>query len=310
MRSRGNKVVLVMVSVLVSSSLLCGDIHDAAGSGNLGRVKTLVEDGVDVNSQDGSDWTPLHRAAINGHTETAQLLLAQGAQIDARSEYGRTPLHLAAAGGQVEVAELLLSQGAQVDAQNGDNETPLHWAAHNGHIETVQLLRSQGAQVDAQNGDNETPLHRAADNGHTETVQLLLAQGAQVDAQNRWNGTPLHWAALQGGNEMALFLLEYGANPYCGAKLSEQHSLTQWLRSEHPRLLHTIVKRDHCQVVKYLLEIGFSAASKDGNERLPIWYAEGKELCLRKELGMPNVLARLIGEFTGATQTIKLLQGS
>jgi len=217
---------------------------------------------------------------------------------------------LAALNGHREVAELLLSQGAQVDAQDSAGMTPLHWAAFNGHREVAELLLSQGAQVDAQDRWNGTPLHRAARYGHTETVQLLLAQGAQVDAQDRWNVTPLHRAALQGRNEMALFLLEYGANPYCGAKLSEQHDLTQWLRSEHPRLLHTIVKRDHCQVVKYLLEIGFSAAKKDASGKTPIWYAEEKELCLRKELGMPNVLARLIGEFTGNTQTIKLLQGS
>jgi len=310
MRSRGNKVVLLMVSVLVSSSLLCGDIHEAAEAGSLGRVKALVEDGVDVNSQDGFGRTPLHWAAWNGHREVAELLLSQGAQVDAQDEDNETPLHWAAFNGHTETVQLLLAQGAQVDAQNRWNGTPLHRAAVGGQVEVAELLLSQGAQVDAQDRWNGTPLHRAAENGHLEVAELLLSQGVQVDAQDRWNRTPLHWAALQGGNEMALFLLECGANPYYGAKLSEEHSLTQWLRSEHPRLLHTIVKRDHCQVVKYLLENGFSAAKRDGRGRKPIWYAEQKELFLYNEIRLPKVLASLIGEFTGATQTIKLLQGS
>ena len=50
----------------------------AAKSGDIEKVRELLDRGADVNSRDKDGLTPLHAAAMVGHTEAAALLKAHG----------------------------------------------------------------------------------------------------------------------------------------------------------------------------------------------------------------------------------------
>ena len=50
----------------------------AAKSGDIEKVRELLDRGADVNSRDKDGLTPLHAAALAGHTEAAALLRQRG----------------------------------------------------------------------------------------------------------------------------------------------------------------------------------------------------------------------------------------
>jgi ankyrin repeat protein len=55
-------------------------------------VKTLLEQGTDVNARNEDQWTPLLFTALGGRAEVVSLLLEKGADVNVRIEGGRTPL--------------------------------------------------------------------------------------------------------------------------------------------------------------------------------------------------------------------------
>src|SRR6266571_9373673 len=72
------------------------DLQSAAKSGDIERVKILLEQGADVNARNAIGAAPLHEAAWSGNIDLVELLLARGADVDERhAEAGSTPLHYA-----------------------------------------------------------------------------------------------------------------------------------------------------------------------------------------------------------------------
>ncbi len=90
-------------------------ILQAAGTGNLARLKTLVEgEGVAVGERMPNGLTALHLAAVNDQTPAAEYLLSKGADINAVARHSGTPLDLVYESGNAETARWLESKGARV----------------------------------------------------------------------------------------------------------------------------------------------------------------------------------------------------
>ena len=104
------------------------DILDAAYFGELDNIRTLLDDGADVNisGQDGN--TPLHMAVLGGHTNCVALLIKKKANVCAVNSAGSTNLHLAVTTAQLECIKLLLEAGAPVNSRNNSGDTPLDYA--------------------------------------------------------------------------------------------------------------------------------------------------------------------------------------
>ena len=56
------------------------ELIDAAGNGDLAKVKELINAGADMNLKATNGWTALRCARDNGHTEIVNLLKAAGAK--------------------------------------------------------------------------------------------------------------------------------------------------------------------------------------------------------------------------------------
>lgn len=95
-------------------------------------------------------------------------LLDQGANVNAVDANGVTLLIAASYNGQVEIVRLLLAKGAQVDKAEGSGFTPLHIASQQGHTEIVKLLLANGAQADKATKDGNTALFLACLQGRTD----------------------------------------------------------------------------------------------------------------------------------------------
>ena len=88
--------------------------------------------------------TALMSAASAGHTKVIRTLLDNGADVNALTTYGETALMLAAMRGHTETARVLLINGADVNARDEKGRTALMYAEHLGHTDIVKLLKQTG----------------------------------------------------------------------------------------------------------------------------------------------------------------------
>ncbi|HVF86459.1 MAG TPA: ankyrin repeat domain-containing protein [Pyrinomonadaceae bacterium] len=114
----------------------------------------------------------LYEAVRKGDAATVKSLLDQGADVNAKFRYGATALFKAAERGHTEIVKLLLERGADVNVKDTFyNATPMTWALDKGHVEVVQALLDKGA------GNVDDVLTTGAGKGNMKLVQLALAKG-------------------------------------------------------------------------------------------------------------------------------------
>jgi ankyrin repeat protein len=185
---------------------------DAAGEGDLEKMKSLIDAGVSSNSVGytlGARTTPLISAAVAGHAEVVKYLLTKGADLKARNTNHISVLGLAASNGHAQVVSLLIEAGADLE-DGGLSERPLACAVSNGHVEAARLLLEAGAAPDGHSGDN-VPLLNAVTYGRTELVTLLVEHKASVNLRDRDGRTPLIMASWNGSPKIVKYLLAHGA---------------------------------------------------------------------------------------------------
>ena len=159
-------------------------LADAAMRGDVDAVRTLLEEGADVNASQGDGMTALHWAAHHGNVEITELLTYAGALVEPRTRLGKyTPLHLASREGHAGVVNALLAGGADPDAVTSTGSvTALHLAADAGSVETIEALAGHGAELDAaERVWGHTPLMFAAAADRPYAITALLGLGAAPD---------------------------------------------------------------------------------------------------------------------------------
>jgi len=208
-KTTGNKdlVELLKAKGAKDAATISSAIHLAADTGDLAKLKSLIEAGADVNAKEEKGGrTPLF---VAGDSEVARFLIAQGANVNATDKAGWTPLHSACFNGNKNKVELLLAKGADINAKGNNGETPLYLAFVLRHRDLVELLLTKGADVNAKGPEGVTLLHMARD---VQIATLLLAHGADVNAKGRQGGTPLHAASRLGLRDNAELLIAKGAD--------------------------------------------------------------------------------------------------
>ena len=182
-----NRLNVDVVGALLATLLLWASappespVADAAMRGDADEVRTLLQDGADVNAAQGDGMTALHWAAENGDSGLAEMLLQAGANVASVTRLGDyTPLHLASKAGGAEAVEALLSGGADPEAlTTTGGAAPLHFAVRAGGTATVVALLDHGADPDVRETMwLQTPLMFAAAAGRTDVVNALLERGA------------------------------------------------------------------------------------------------------------------------------------
>ncbi len=163
-------------------------VADAAMRGDLDLVRSLIDQGADVNGAQGDGMTALHWAAENGSAATAELLVNAGANPGAVTRLGGyTPMHLAAKAGSAEVVRAFLDAGADPRAATSTGgATALHFAAAAGSGDAVKALIDHGADPDARGSAwGQTPLMFAAAIGRVGAIRALMDGGADPSVTAR-----------------------------------------------------------------------------------------------------------------------------
>ncbi|KAI9812045.1 MAG: hypothetical protein M1827_004938 [Pycnora praestabilis] len=191
-------------------------LHWAAITGNKDGVRSLLDQGANVDARDTERRTALYRAASSGFNEgvmnVAQLLIDRGANLEARSADGSTPLLAATLHRDLRIVQLLLENGAFLETRDNGGVTSLGKAAQVGDCSIIQELLDRGANIEATTSSGGTPLNEACFGRHGQAAALLLERGANIECLV-WDGaTPLVEAARFGNDPIVSLLLMKGAN--------------------------------------------------------------------------------------------------
>ncbi len=145
---------------------------DAIAFQNVGKVKRLLDDGVDPNRLKCGAWHPLPLAAKVNNVQILRLLLAAGAQADGFD--GVKAMQYALKNDNLDMMKLLVANGADINLRNGYfSNSLLMDAARQGNISFVKFLLEHGAYTEFRNRDRKTASLLASETGHGEIVDLI-----------------------------------------------------------------------------------------------------------------------------------------
>lgn len=214
-------------------------LHEAARSGEAGRVTQLLAAGECVNTLGSRHQTALHEAAQCGCVEVARILLLAAADPNAQTVWsaaakecyekgmqlvgcgGLTALHVAAERGEEACVQLILNHPS-IDLLLCDHRgTVLITAARKGRDGVIRLLAQepQWRSLCQETGVLErNALHHAAELGRIATCCVLLELAAEMLSQfDSAALTPLHLAAKWGHAPVVSLMLEHRGDPTtCG----------------------------------------------------------------------------------------------
>ncbi|KAF1048699.1 ankyrin repeat domain-containing protein [Xylophilus sp.] len=133
----------------------------------------LAAPGIQVESRNRDDESPLMLAALHGHLELVKTLIARDADVN---KPGWAPLHYAVTGDQADqlaIARLLLENYAFIDAQSPNGTTPLMMAATYGSEGAVRLLIEEGADPLIRNQQGLTALDFARRSDRRDVIEAI-----------------------------------------------------------------------------------------------------------------------------------------
>src|SRR2546423_1161103 len=141
------------------------------GKANL--VRTLLDEGADIETKDSQGTTPLIKAAQVSRKEEIKILLWKKANINATNNKAETPLIAAIKARSDEIAILLMRSGADIECKDQDGGTPLFIAAKMGLLGVIAEMVERGVVTEVGYSKGLTPVEIAQRNGHTAVVELL-----------------------------------------------------------------------------------------------------------------------------------------
>ncbi|PEZ84097.1 ankyrin repeat domain-containing protein [Bacillus sp. AFS017274] len=181
------------------------------------RIRSLIEQGADINTQDSEGRTATMIATYNNDVETAKILIEAGADVNIQDDMKNSPFLYAGAEGYVNILKLAIEAGADPSITNRYGGTALIPASEHGYVEVIkELLTKTDIDVNHVNDLGWTALLEAiilnnGDGKQQETVKLLIDHGADVNIPDNGSMTPIQHAREKGFKEIEQILLSAGA---------------------------------------------------------------------------------------------------
>ena len=174
---------------------VCYPLNEACGTGNIELIELLIENGADVNCNDG--LTPLsitYNSKVDNWYEISRLLLQNGASLDYTTEYS---------GGKSSVLQDIVQvrSGAALPGYKPESKEEVI-KAFNYAIENINHNNVNWMRV----------LQHSVSNDRIEIVKLLLEQEYCTVNDTSVGMTALMFAARDSAPEMVQLLLDYGAD--------------------------------------------------------------------------------------------------
>ncbi|KAL8964601.1 MAG: hypothetical protein Q9183_004342, partial [Haloplaca sp. 2 TL-2023] len=168
------------------------DLHEAARTGNMDSLRSVLEEKVNINARGDRLKTPQMEAAMRSHLHILQTLKEFGADEFAVDATGRNVLHMAVMSNQPKaVSWLIEAYPPAAHDVPGRKSSRLAWAT-----EAISGSRSSKILHEASDAEGSRPLHLAAKLGLPDMVTLLLDRGCDAESKDNWGRTPLIVASM------------------------------------------------------------------------------------------------------------------
>ncbi|KIW74701.1 hypothetical protein Z517_11471 [Fonsecaea pedrosoi CBS 271.37] len=211
----------------------------AALRGDVDRLTTMLDLGIDINCSSGQYGTALQAASKKGHVHVVRLLLGRGAQVGiVGGEYGHA-VAAAAALGQLETLEILLAAGADASQEAQENSKK--------GIQPTRLSLVSGPSA-------APPLHFAASEMQEGTLRALIEAKADI-------------RAVDSNGDNALHLCVLGPCPTMNGKVYGKGGGSFWFLPNVARR----IRHSSCTIAKLLLVLA-TAQNKAGNSPLHLLF--------------------------------------
>ncbi|XP_029667996.1 ankyrin-3-like [Formica exsecta] len=284
--------------------------YDAVRSGDVKRVSALIASGC-VQNLDEPDWNvsgdpPLLMAATNHCLPVLRMLLTNGCDPAVRSPRGETALHRVilngGPGNVLKFVEDLLRHGCPPGVKEaGGGSTALHMLsrqlAHaplkshhhdfDAALKTLELLAKAGP-INAKDHQGRSVLHILAsstvfDNNCKTDIEsvigTLLTAGADTALKNDRGETALHESLECGTLNTATLLM-----PRTPTDIVSRYGETP---------LHIAARKNHIDVVMWLLEHGEDPGTQDAGGNTPLHLASARGFHQTVSLLVTSPLAQL-----------------
>lgn len=185
-------------------------IIEATEKGYVDLVKSLINSGVDPNTQNEFRGTVLTCASSYNNLEIVKILISAGANVDLNDSDNNYGIINASLTNNLDMVRILINAKADVNVFNNNGDTALIWASCNNNPKMVKLLIEAGADIDAKSHTGNTALIIAASGGYIEVVELLMAAGADIGIVSLEGKTALDWADQNGQTDVIPLLKNAG----------------------------------------------------------------------------------------------------
>ena len=197
------------------------------------QVKTMIDQGADVNARAVGGSTTMHEAAFKGDLPTVKILLENGANPVAPKDDGFTPMLFACLRGHFAVAQAIASvAGGSILMNDVSGLSPFVAAVVGGNVELVKwlgdLLKQQGGSLTSRTQCGSSATHHAVWSNQPDVLRHLLESFPDLfglDDQRNDGDTILHVSAKRGSTVMASEALRRG----CGTETKNRDGFTPLL---------------------------------------------------------------------------------
>lgn len=244
-------------------------LHLACQKGNVPMIRKLIQNGCNVELQNGWGLSPLayaaqseskqalrlfreYRVIENGEqrAEAIRMALVMDSVANFKEFYrdhasmnemldtsGKTALHYAALYGAHQCAIFIVEQGGMLQTKDLQQKSPLDWAVERKHLSLVRYFIQVLGRVDLNEeiAGKKPYLHQACEAGAVELAALLIEQGSSIEIMDFQGMKPIHIAAKQGNYPLFHLLLAFGADS--NAKTAEGHLVENLLANAEGHLL-------------------------------------------------------------------------
>ncbi len=208
-------------------------------NGSVEDVRSILDEGADINARTTNKSTPLMMAAEHGNIDVVKFILGRKPDIDAKNSVGNTALHISAANNHPQVMNEILAAGALWDIPNKRGVTAYDTAksmasfrgteamkkmmlpelqrgflrlCRSGSAEDISSALEAGVNPDTRNSTGATALIFAARSNTADAVDALIKAGADPDAQDIHANTALIYAASYNSDDVVDALIGGGAD--------------------------------------------------------------------------------------------------